>query len=266
MTNYCENGNTVLREMFNDPIDSELEIKQLQRGIDDLTGILALPAAWRGREPVEILSSFLDLLRKTFNLVFIYARVTVGIGEKPIEMLRAASSHWTKEMEPVLDDFLHGAAIDRPSRARHTFGDWELPIFSTPLGIDDSSGFIVAGATRLSFPEQTERVALQVAGNQLALGMLQVLGLDTKRLIAAEVDLQVAERTRELAEANERSRLQAGLLQHLPVSAWTLKPDGTPDFVNQVWLEFSGQTLAFVRSHPEAWMTVVHPDDHRCAT
>ena len=31
--------------------------------------------------------------------------------------------------------------------------------------------------------------------------------------------------------------LQAGLLQNLPVSAWTLKPDGTPDFVNQVWLE-----------------------------
>ena len=38
-------------------------------------------------------------------------------------------------------------------------------------------------------------------------------------------------------------QLQVGLLQHLPVSAWTLKPDGTPDFVNRRWLEFSGQTL-----------------------
>ncbi|MGA7815911.1 AAA family ATPase, partial [Caballeronia sp.] len=52
-------------------------------------------------------------------------------------------------------------------------------------------------------------------------------------------------------------QLQAGLLQRLPVSAWTLKPDGTPDFVNQVWLDYSGQTLDFVRSHPEAWMTGV---------
>ena len=43
-------------------------------------------------------------------------------------------------------------------------------------------------------------------------------------------------------------QLQVGLLQHLPVSAWTLKPDGTPDFVNQVWLEFAGQTLDFIRS------------------
>jgi PAS domain-containing protein len=60
-------------------------------------------------------------------------------------------------------------------------------------------------------------------------------------------------------------QLQAGLLQRLPVSAWTLKPDGTPDFVNQVWLEFSGQTLDFVRSHPEAWMTAVHPEDREAA-
>ncbi|MGA7777560.1 MAG: AAA family ATPase [Paraburkholderia sp.] len=61
-------------------------------------------------------------------------------------------------------------------------------------------------------------------------------------------------------------QLQAGLLQRLPVSAWTLRPDGTPDFVNQVWLDYSGQTLDFVRSHPEAWMTAVHPEDREAAS
>jgi PAS domain S-box-containing protein len=60
-------------------------------------------------------------------------------------------------------------------------------------------------------------------------------------------------------------QLQVGLLQQLPVSAWTLKPDGTPDFVNQVWLEFAGQTLDFVRSHSAAWMTAVHPEDREMA-
>jgi PAS domain S-box-containing protein len=60
-------------------------------------------------------------------------------------------------------------------------------------------------------------------------------------------------------------QLQVGLLQRLPVSAWTLEPDGTPDFVNQVWLEFSGQDLDFVRSHPAAWMTAVHPEDREMA-
>ena len=97
-------------------------------------------------------------------------------------------------------------------------------------------------------------------------------GLEIKRLqrcmndlVADEINRRVAERTRELAETNEELRLQAGLLQHLPVSAWTLKPDGTPDFVNRVWLEFSGQTLDFVRSGPEAWMTAIHPEDREAA-
>jgi PAS domain S-box-containing protein len=60
-------------------------------------------------------------------------------------------------------------------------------------------------------------------------------------------------------------QLQVGVLQHLPVSAWTLKPDGTPDFVNQVWLEFAGHTPDFIRSHPEAWITAVHPEDRETA-
>ena len=82
----------------------------------------------------------------------------------------------------------------------------------------------------------------------------------------SEVERRVAERTRELAETNKELQLQAALLQHLPVSAWTLEPDGTPDFVNQVWLEFSGQTLDFVRSHPEAWMSAIHPEDRETAS
>jgi PAS domain S-box-containing protein len=69
----------------------------------------------------------------------------------------------------------------------------------------------------------------------------------------------------ELLRAGAELQLQGELLQQLPVSAWTLKPDGTPDFVNRVWLEFAGQTLDFVRSHPEAWMTAVHPEDREFA-
>ncbi len=60
-------------------------------------------------------------------------------------------------------------------------------------------------------------------------------------------------------------QIKVGLLQVLPVSAWTLTPDGTPDFVNNVWLEFADQTPDFVRSHPEAWMTAVHPEDRERA-
>jgi PAS domain S-box-containing protein len=106
---------------------------------------------------------------------------------------------------------------------------------------------------------------LRLAANELAIGFRQAVRIDDEKRIADEVERRVAERTRELAEANKDLQLQAGLLQHLPVSAWTLKPDGTPDFVNKVWLDFAGHTLNFVRSHPKAWMTAVHPEDREMA-
>jgi PAS domain S-box-containing protein len=91
--------------------------------------------------------------------------------------------------------------------------------------------------------------------------------LEREKLRASEERLAETSRLyRELQRADAELQLQVGLLQQLPVSAWTLKPDGTPDFVNQVWLEFSGQTLDFVRSHPEAWMTAVHPEDRETAS
>jgi len=91
--------------------------------------------------------------------------------------------------------------------------------------------------------------------------------LEREKLRASEERLAETGRLyRELQRADRELQLQVGLLQRLPVSAWALKPDGTPDFVNQVWLEFAGQTIDFVRSYPEAWMTAVHPEDREAAS
>ena len=91
--------------------------------------------------------------------------------------------------------------------------------------------------------------------------------LEREKLRGSEERLAETRRLyHELQQADAEMQLQVELLQRLPVSACTLNPDGTPDFVNQVWLEFSGQTLDFVRSHPEAWMAAVHPDDREAAS
>jgi PAS domain S-box-containing protein len=90
--------------------------------------------------------------------------------------------------------------------------------------------------------------------------------LEREKLRASEERLAETSRLYgELQQADAELQLQVQLLQQLPVSAWTLNPDGTPDFVNRVWLEFAGQTLDFIRSHPEAWMTAVHPEDREMA-
>ena len=88
-------------------------------------------------------------------------------------------------------------------------------------------------------------------------------GLETQ----VRVRTQELERsTRELAEANEDLQFQVGLLQQIPVAAWTLRPDGTPDFVNRNWLEYSGQALDYVQSNSDAWMTAIHPEDREAAS
>jgi PAS domain S-box-containing protein len=60
-------------------------------------------------------------------------------------------------------------------------------------------------------------------------------------------------------------QLRVSMLQHIPVAAWSVMPDGTSDIVNQLWFEYTGQTPEHVNSHPEAWMATLHPEDRETA-
>ena len=113
----------------------------------------------------------------------------------------------------------------------------------------------------LPIVKQTKLVGALYLENNLTARAFTPERVTVLQLLAAQAAISL-----ENATLYSDLQLQAGLLQRLPVSAWTLKPDGTPDFVNQVWLEYSGQTLDFVRSRPEAWMAAVHPEDRESAS
>jgi C4-dicarboxylate-specific signal transduction histidine kinase len=72
-----------------------------------------------------------------------------------------------------------------------------------PLGLQDEIGVIVAGSQRADFPAQTERLLLSVAANQAAIGLQEARLMSEQKRVAKELDLRVAQRTRELAAANE---------------------------------------------------------------
>jgi len=112
----------------------------------------------------------------------------------------------------------------------------------------------------LPIVNQQKLVGVLYLENNLTPGVFTPDRITVLHLLASQAAISL-----ENATLYHDLEIQVGLLQHLPVSAWTLKPDGTPDFVNQVWLEFSGQTPDFVRSHPEAWMTAIHPEDREMA-
>jgi PAS domain S-box-containing protein len=204
------------------------------------------------------------------DLDFLYARIRLDPHEAPIDALRTAPLYRTSDRGENVRYALNQWSGEHPEQwpgevFRHLEGLQDISVFPLRMGIDGELGLIVAGSRRAGFPLQTERLILNVAANQTAVGLQQSLILTDQKRIASELDRRIAERTRELAQANQQLQLQVELLQHLPVIAWTLRPDGTPDFINQVWLDYSRQTLAFVCSRPEAWMTAVHPDDRETA-
>jgi PAS domain S-box-containing protein len=207
------------------------EIKRLQRCLKDLVSVLALPAMWSGREPAQIVDRPLDALLGMLQLDLVYVRVNDSDGGAPIEVARAAPS---QDRMPRPEDLCK--AINQwcgtdprkwPPLLRTSLGDRDFPMAPSRIGLHAGIGAIVAGTARTDFPTQTELLLLSVAANEAGIAL----------------------------------HLQVALLQKIPVAAWTVNPDGTTAFVNQSWLEYTGQTLEFVQSSPEAWMSAIHPED-----
>jgi PAS domain S-box-containing protein len=88
---------------------------------------------------------------------------------------------------------------------------------------------------------------------------------DDLLVMMATIGSQIGQFTRRTAAVDEL-QLRVSMLHHIPVMAWSVMPDGTPDIVNQLWYGYTGQTPEYVNSHPEAWMTTVHPEDRESAS
>jgi PAS domain S-box-containing protein len=246
------------------------EIKRLQRCISDLVSVLALPAMWTGAEPTQIVSTLLDTLLGMLRLDLVYVRLKDPVEEAPIVMVRVAESRklaGPQEIGEAMNNWLGDDPRSWPPRARDVMGGTELSIAAWRLGLQGEIGVIVAGSERADFPRQTEGLLLSVAANQASIALKEARLLSEQKRIASELDRRVAQRTAELAAANDELQLRVSMLQQIPVAAWSVEPDGTPDIVNHRWLEYTGQTLDYVRSTPEAWMATLHPEDReRAAT
>jgi PAS domain S-box-containing protein len=201
-------GRTRLRSNLEaQPEDPVEEIKRLRRCINDLVGVLALPAIWSGSDPSQIVRTLLDVLLGVLRLDLVYARLKNPIGEAPIEMVRVA--HALKltvqphEIGAMLESWLEPERQKSAPLLRNPVGEGDLSIVPLRLGLQGEIGVIVAGSARADFPRQTEKLLLSVAANQAAIGLQEARHLKEQKRVANELDQQVAQRTRELAAANQ---------------------------------------------------------------
>ena len=187
-------------------------IKRLQRCINDVVSLLALPAIWSGGDPSRIARTLLDVLASMLHLDLVYVRLNDPSGKSPIEMVRVGQSQ-TRMLRPEqigadIGRWLEEDPRQWPPLVQNPVGDGDLSILPMRLGLQGEIGVIVAGSRRTDFPRETERLLLNVAANQAAIGLQEARLLVDEKRVANELDQRVAERTRELVAANDELKRQ----------------------------------------------------------
>jgi PAS domain S-box-containing protein len=196
--------------MAAEPASPAEEIRHLRRCINDLVSVLSLPATWTGGAPPQIVGNSLDALVSMLSLDFIYARLRESSGTEFSEMVRVGSS-WESEPRPEeigekLQPWLENDREKLPAVVRNLFGKPAITLVPLQLGLQAEIGVIVAGSQRADFPQETERLVLNIAANQAAIGLQESSLLSAQRRVASDLDQRVAQRTAELAATNEELR------------------------------------------------------------
>jgi transcriptional regulator with GAF, ATPase, and Fis domain len=184
------------------------EIKRLQHCLNDLVSLLALPAIWSGQEPTQIVTTLLDVLLAMVRLDFAYARVKCPFGDARIEMVRIAQPEELMQQKifEALNPLLRDNPQNWPQQVPNPIRDGDISLFSLGLGLQGEIGAIIVGSERPDFPVEAERLLLTVAANQAVIWLQEERLLNEQKRITRELDERVAQRTRELAAANEELR------------------------------------------------------------
>jgi PAS domain S-box-containing protein len=249
---------------FEAPVD---DVARLRRCLSDMVSIMALPALWTGREPRLIVSTLIDALLGILPLTFVFVRLNEVDGGSSIDLMRVAgpmeSTTQVREAGAMLNAAFGEAFLKWPARARVRMGGADLSVASVRLGVDGEFGIVVAGSESSAVPEQTERLLLEVAANHAVLGLQQAQLLSEQKRVARELDERVAQRTDQLAAANEqlkRSEEDSRLIvDNIPGLIALLSATGEIEVVNRQLFEYFGQTLEELK----LWGTsdTIHPED-----
>jgi len=71
--------------------------------------------------------------------------------------------------------------------------------------------------------------------------------------------IDIEDRKRAEAAVRDSERTLRSIIDTIPTIAWSTEPDGSVEFVNRRWLEFTG--LSSEQAHGFGWSAAIHPDD-----
>jgi PAS domain S-box-containing protein len=218
---------------------SSEEITRLRTCLNDLVSVMALSALWRGDEQAQIVNTLLDTLLGTLRLDFVSVRLNDPEGGPSVDEARNSESLQgtldAREISQTIVSSLGDAPLRWPPRAQVLVQEVELSVACAPIGLRGEIGMIVGGSLRPDFPMQTEKLVLDVAANQAAIGLQEA---------------------RLLRQGERNSRL---LMDSIPGLVALLTTGGEVEFVNRQILDYTGGSLEEMKQ----WGTngIVHPED-----
>jgi hypothetical protein len=128
------------------------EISRVQRCINDLASLLALPAMWTGQDCSRVINTLFAVLVRMLDLDFAYTRTIDSANDSPREWIRSADSmdQDAKAMElgRALQPYL---AADLPManfRIANPLAEGTASIAVFRLEVQDRVGVFVAGSRR----------------------------------------------------------------------------------------------------------------------
>jgi PAS domain S-box-containing protein len=227
------------------------EVRNLKACVNDLIGMMALQAVWSDGEPRKIVTTLLDVLLHMLRLDLVYVVLNLG-GGADLEVIQQARSRNSISKPEAISQVLNSlvtAPRARPSVLKIRNGDRDLSLATVRLGLKDEKGVLVAGSRRIDFPTKTERLLLNVAANQAAIGLHEARLLSGQRLVAADLDHQVAQRTEELERFFHISLDLLSISDHR----------GHFRRLNEAWEKTLGYDRSELLTIP--FMDLVHPED-----
>lgn len=146
---------------------------------------------------------------------------------------------------------------------------WEtgVPAYIPDVGLETAFRGVDSAARQIL----RAAIAIPILLGREVIGVIGFISRDVAQpdrellVVLANIGSQIGQFAKRTAAVDEL-QLRVSMLQNIPVAAWSVMPDGTPDIVNQLWYEYTGQTPEFVNSHREAWMATLHPGDRDSAS
>ncbi len=166
-------------------------------------------------------------------------------------------AYWSTELYRIAgrDPALGPPSIEE-DRMLHPPEDWAGLIEASGQAVRSKSGFEYD--SRFAFPDGSHK-NIRIVGHPVlneAGAVVQLAGttIDVTEHYRARAALQKA--FAELQKSEDRLRV---IINTIPTLAWSTRPDGSADFFNQRWLDYTG--LSAEQALDWGWLAVTHPDD-----